>query len=468
MVLMITPLGARERTAGLLEVRLITPVSSRTSKPGKQITAVVIAPFHVGDRVIPPGTIARGCIRSAKRVGLGLVRETAKLALDFTELELASGTRVPLKSRLAEVDNARERVDGNGVIRGIRATASLSHRVGYRFFNLALANPAGFVPVLLLQTCIFHFPDPEIEYPAGTDLKLELLQPVPADAGVSEAPTPQLDSAALEDLDAAVQESPFWTVSTTGKHAVDVVNLMFVGSRESIERAFDAAGWTAPRDISAAARLSVMRAVAELRALPDAPMRTLLLTGEAPAMSRQRSLNTTAKRHHLRIWKSGRESRGREIWVSAATHDIDVTISLKHGLVTHAIALEIDLEREKIVNDLRLTGCVDAVQFVDRPEATRLQGGVDRKGIQTDRRVAALVLNECQAPVMAHDPTEQSPAPSRMTRVVRTITLSARNYFLRCNWPYRIAETGYTGIRTTVIWRRNRSERRARLAAANP
>jgi hypothetical protein len=265
-----------------------------------------------------------------------------------------------------------------------------------------------------------------------------------------------------------VKASPFWALSATSKDAVDIVNLMFLGSAESIDTAFQAAGWTTPRPVSAAARLSVMRAAAEMRALPDAPMRTLMVGGEAPAVSWQRSLNSAAKRHHLRIWAQPGEWRGSDVWLAAATHDIDVKISLKHGGVTHSIEPRIDLEREKVLNDLRLTGCVDAVHYVDRPEARRVEEGIDRKVLETDRRVAAVFLNACADPRTVHPPAEKSRRASKMTRVTRLITLSARNYFLRCNWPWRIGEAGYTGTRMLVSWQKERSQRRAQAAAAVP
>ena len=74
-------LAAEDRTAPTLNLRLMTAVSSRTSKPGMPVDAVVIAPYRNGDRVIPPGTLVRGKVRFVKKVGLGLVRETAKMAV---------------------------------------------------------------------------------------------------------------------------------------------------------------------------------------------------------------------------------------------------------------------------------------------------------------------------------------------------------------------------------------------------
>src|SRR5947208_8766347 len=94
-------LTAEAPSAPLLELRLTTAVSSRTAKPGMPVDAMVIAPYRTGDRVIPAGTLVHGHLRMAKKVGLGLVRESAKMAVDFTELELASGPVIPIASRLA-------------------------------------------------------------------------------------------------------------------------------------------------------------------------------------------------------------------------------------------------------------------------------------------------------------------------------------------------------------------------------
>src|SRR4051812_1801132 len=107
-----------------LNIRLLTPISSRTSKPGAPLSAIVVAPLVLPDGVIPVGTLLHGSIRRAKAVGLGIVRETAHISFDFDRLQLPDGRLAPIHTRLAAVDNARERVDKKGVVRGIRATNS--------------------------------------------------------------------------------------------------------------------------------------------------------------------------------------------------------------------------------------------------------------------------------------------------------------------------------------------------------
>ncbi|MBI3695342.1 MAG: LssY C-terminal domain-containing protein [Acidobacteria bacterium] len=451
-----------------MEIRLLTPVSSRSSKRGTEVAGVVVAPVRLEDRVvIPSRSVVRGTVKQANRVGLGFVRESAKLVLDFTELELAGGQTYPIQSRLISVDNARERVDRTGAIRGIRATASLSHRLGFRVASLTMSNPAGFVPLLVLQTCLFKFPNPEIEYGPGTDMQLQI-DGFLSLGGALEAPDtgPELTSEELAELEALVAVAPYWSYTTRQQRGpMDIINLVFVGSRDALDRAFTAAGWTGSRPISAAAGLHVVRALAEYRAYPDAPMHTLLVDGAEPDTSWQKALNTLTKRHHLRIWKRPERWRGRPVWLSAATHDISVGVSLRLGF-THQIHSDIDHEREKVLNDLRMTGCVDAVAHVRRPEMLRFASRGDGKVLQTDGAVAAVVLNSCESPEQLAFAAPPGSGPGVAGRFVRRVNLSARNHFIRNNLPWQISEASLLALRTVRKWQRERLDRSA-LAAGN-
>ena len=118
--------------------------------------------------------------------------------------------------------------------------------------------------------------------------------------------------------------------------------------------------------MSASAGVLAMRAVAEQKAYPDAPMRTLLLDGAGPRMRWQENAQSFAKRHHVRIWEQPDHWRSRKVWAAAATHDVALSFSFRYGL-HHEIHNNVDLERDTVVNDLRLTGCVDGVSYLQRP-----------------------------------------------------------------------------------------------------
>ena len=129
-----TLLPGREIPAGThLEIRLTAAVGTYASKPGSTVSAVLTAPVIAGERVLlPAGSRIAGEVKSVRRVGLGIVHETAELELEFQRATLPDSTTIPISARVIEVDNARERVAKDGRIYEQRSTGSLSHRAsGY-------------------------------------------------------------------------------------------------------------------------------------------------------------------------------------------------------------------------------------------------------------------------------------------------------------------------------------------------
>ena len=102
-------------------------------------------------------------------------------------------------------------------------------------------------------------------------------------------------------------------------------------------------------------------------------------------------LNTVAKRHHLRLWRSDtRTADGRDIWLGAATHDNGYDV--RPGVVSHAIDPDLDDERAKVAADLAVTGLVTTEQLVTR--ANPLSEGLTATGAswKTDGRLLAIQL----------------------------------------------------------------------------
>jgi len=455
-----------------VETRLLTPVSSYSSKKGAVIRALVTTPLCSPDRDLPQGIVLRGSLLKVRRVGLGLIHETASLEAGFDHLELPDGTILPVRAHLDGIDNARENIDSKGVIHGIRATAALSNRAGEHLIFLAMGHPLVMVPLFALETGLFHFPDPEIQYRRGTELYVNVRLPEEWGVVAACASTPaDASDEEMDDLRQMVAALPYWTYSKRQSQPIDLVNLIFVGSRETLETAFRAAGWSGSRSNSLWAGYGAIRALAERNADDDAPMRTLLLDGAAPALSMQKTLNTFEKRHHLRIWPRDGEWRGQQVWASSATQDIGATFSMRPFGFTHEIENEVDLERDKVVSDLEYTGCVSSVTYVRRPQPVRASGQDYRRGVSSDARVAVVALNACQQPRLDLAGGPAPPQPSRFVRGFRRVALTARNHFIRDNWFWR----GYEAVRMScdVIrgWRgqlkdeRSARERDRRLLA---
>jgi hypothetical protein len=75
--------------------------------------------------LIPAGSKVSDTVESVNRVGFSLVHETARLELKFDKITLPDGTIVPIHTCVREIDNARETVDDQGRLKGIRSTGTL-------------------------------------------------------------------------------------------------------------------------------------------------------------------------------------------------------------------------------------------------------------------------------------------------------------------------------------------------------
>ena len=440
-----------------IEARLLTAVSTYHSKPGDRIEAAISGRACVqGGEAIPDGSILRGEVGHLHKVGLGLIHESARLELRFDELAFPDGRTFPVAAWVVGVDNARERVDRQGNIRGVRATGTVYSKIGQRIAFDSLENPYALVPVFILQAAVFSFPDPEIEYGPGAELYLAIDAPETigdlSPCAVPDAGPGPAEQTALRRIADAL---PYWSYSKRQPQPMDAVNLLYVGSRQEVERAFAAAGWASAVPNSVRAGLKAIRAVAQSGAYEDAPMRTLLLDGAQPVFSLQKSLNTFAKRDHLRIWERSGEFQGRPVWASAATKDLGVTFSLKPFGFTHKIENNIDLEREMVVGDLAFTNCVDSVVYIDRSPADAVSG-VYREGIRSDWRLAVVVLNACESPRIVQGESALL-RPWRGVRLIRRVTLTARNHFIRDNIFYRAGQGAWIGGKALRRWQISRS-----------
>jgi hypothetical protein len=106
----------------------------------------------------------------------------------------------------------------------------------------------------------------------------------------------------------------------------------------------------------------------------------------------QKAVNTFAKRHHVRIWLTDDKFRGEPVWIAAATHDTGFVVSKEVKLFTHGIHPNIDLERQKIVNDLAFAGAVAGHTLVARPKAPHEAKTSIGETVQTDGRAAVIVI----------------------------------------------------------------------------
>ena len=180
LLLRVAALCWREVPVGTtVHLRLPSAVASYSSRAGTPVRAVVIAPIEArGEMVVPARAQVHGRVISASRVGLGIVHERAALDVRFESLGTVPARGVPLSARLVEVDNSRERVLPSGTIQGIRTTSTVSYRVGgciRTFIGWHIQSSLAF---WLVRSLLVQVPEPEIYYPAGSELTLALSEPL--------------------------------------------------------------------------------------------------------------------------------------------------------------------------------------------------------------------------------------------------------------------------------------------------
>jgi hypothetical protein len=465
-------LTIREVPAGTrLEIRLTSTIGTYASKAGSPVSAVLIAPVHVGgELLLPAGSILTGTVKSVRRVGLGIVHETAAMSIQFTEIILPDDETLPLSARVIAVDNGRERVEKNGEIGGMRMTSSVAYRVSGYIRMALMLNIHAELAAWAIKTLVVQVPEPEIYFKPGVELSLTLQEPLPARAQREPEDAPRrLADAERDSLDEILATMPSRTTAPSNGRPSDLVNLMLVGSRQQITEAFRAAGWVEAEPSNMHSRIQGIRAFVEGRSSGSFPMSALLLSDAEADMSWQKGLNDMSKRHHIRIWKQPQTWDGQEVWAAAATRDIDFAYMHHGSAMTHRIDGNIDQERDKIAYDLAFTSYVDVLDWQERSSIP----GVTRNGtgdlMNTDKKLAVLRLRDTETPRLSTDSMEMDSIPvhGRMgQRFIRREILSMRNDIVRNNMYWR----GYEGVRwiVTNVRKRNRAPEVADVAPKAP
>ncbi len=430
-----------------MELRLLAPVSSFSAREGDPVSALLIAPVRIQDRLVLPLNLAvEGKVSHVHPVRWGTWHETAYLQLAFGRIRLPDGRVLSFESRVAEVENAREKVDTAGGIRGIRSTAT----PGYRFLNfigsLAMLDPIAYLYTNVAGRSLIPFSQPDIILPAGTELWIKTVSPVSVDPP-AEATRPPVAASPEEQRELAriVAALPFRTATQGKEIPSDLTSLLIIASRPALTAALAAAGWLEADRLSSRTEFRVIQSMAEDQGYRQAPMSVLLLGGKPPDLAYSKTLNTFARRHHMRLWEQPVPWRSQPVFTASATQDIGVAVSREKKNFIHLIDENIDNERAKVVNDLQLTGCVDALQMVDRPWIPKAAKNATGDRLLTDGAIAVIRLNDCLSPRKPGTPIPKTAPvePAAVQRGFRQGILILRNDLLRSN----IVWQGAMGVR---------------------
>ncbi|MFL6450877.1 MAG: LssY C-terminal domain-containing protein [Bryobacteraceae bacterium] len=390
-----------------------TPTGSRISHTGDRIEGRTIAPIGFrGQILVPQASQVFGTIESVKRFGLGLKHVTASIHYQFHTVRFTNGDTIPIQTEVLEVETAKERVDVDGTVRGIHPVASLSSSLSLFTAPLLFVVPTVGVPVWCIKSVIAPSANPEIYFPAGTELLLRLTAPVEipssAERPVGIKPFSREELNEVEHLLTGSEQR-----ARMGRNPSDLVNVLFSGSREEMDRAFHAAGWDQAERKSPVSLYRMYHALTRRIGYKRAPMNALTLNGVPSEFVYQKSLDTVQKRHHVRLWKVQYTA---DAWLGAAAEDTGFRFKRAHW--THSTAPKIDNERGKVVNDLAFTGCLDAAELMSRHSPDLLQDPKSKQLISTDTDIAVVRLNVCNHPriVPGVDPASSGDQHGRLSR----------------------------------------------------
>lgn len=452
-----------------LWVRLAAPVSTYTAKVGDPVHAVLTEDLVCdGEIVLPMDTPVDGIVLRRRKVGWGIRHETAALELQFNNATLKPGVDVTFTARVEEVENAREPVR-NGVIEGIRSSDTFQGSINSHLIHLPTWNPYS-DPVLIAYKATFPiFPEPEIYYPAGTDIRLRTTTGISvpqADGAPHESSSTATPEA--EEIDQMVEQLP-WRVTTRKGVDADLLNLVFLGSEDQVKAAFREAGWHNADPASKRTWLKNLYALLNNSGYTQQPMMTFLLDGRPENMNWQKNLNSYGRRDHLRIWQWPSEGGADSVWISSSTHDTDAVLAIKYKGFVHHIAPDLDEERSTVIRDLNFAGCVKSVNYVSRPEMPTATHNATGDVMHTDGSVAVVALQDCKPadPELDSNSNGGSFRPGSIAfRYIRRQILTFRNDIWRANIIYGAYDVGRMAV-TTLRRKPTDAEASPKIAGAS-
>jgi len=175
----------------------------------------------------------------------------------------------------------------------------------------------------------------------------------------------------------------------------DPINVGLVGAKNDVLCAMHAAGWYPADPITFRSSVEIVGSVILDRPYRDAPVSPLFYQGRREDLAFEKPDGSSAdRRQHVRFWEVlKRGDEGRPVWLGSATFDRSVGLSRDTGQVTHHIAPDIDAERDRLTDDLKIAKVVEAIYEVSGigPTLAGRNGEGDRYYTDGEIRISRLV-----------------------------------------------------------------------------
>ncbi len=173
----------------------------------------------------------------------------------------------------------------------------------------------------------------------------------------------------------------------------DMINLIFQAREEDLQEAFAQAGWL---KVERSNRLIFWHLLWQRQHYTKLPMDRLYVFGRAQdysyALPDPRSI--VARRHHLRIWKTGQVVDGVPLWVAAATHDVSIQFVKHKFRLFHRIDPNVDAERDFIAGNLSEAKRLTREEYVNCLEPISGAQTATGQAYYSDSRMLLLELHQ--------------------------------------------------------------------------
>ncbi len=210
-----------------------------------------------------------------------------------------------------------------------------------------------------------------------------------ASVEVADLPLARENVSALNEM---LKMLPSRVTNAEGREG-DMLNLIFQAKEEDLQEAFAHAGWV---KVEKSKRLIVWHLLWQRKHYTKLPMDRLYVFGRAQDYSYALPdpLSIVARRHHLRIWKTGRDVDGVPLWVAAATHDVSIHLVKRKFRLFHRIDPNVDAERDFIAGNLSEAKSLKREEYVNCPEPISGAQTATGQPYYSDSRMLLLELHQ--------------------------------------------------------------------------
>jgi hypothetical protein len=177
-------------------------------------------------------------------------------------------------------------------------------------------------------------------------------------------PAASVETCTADTLVTRLEALPSATMNAAQSRRGDPVNLVLIGDFETLLSGF-AARWDESETITLATCWKTVRAFLWGSNYRYSPVSPLHLFGRDQDIALQRTRHSINERLHLRLWITPLAFEGKPVWVGQVSRDIGVRFTTKAwNMTTHRIDPNVDESRDYVIEDLMLTGRVEAAGYV--------------------------------------------------------------------------------------------------------